>query len=127
MIFDKNLVFGENKALTASGIIGEAIDMSVANPNIGAGSKKFLAVVINTPLGSGASDGTVKFHIQDAATDTATPVTIQSGKQYSEGDLAANDIVLIPIPDEVQRYVSAYAELGGTSPTITVSAYIYVQ
>ncbi len=123
MIFDANLTFGENESLTASGAIGSSLDLTVVNPNIGTGKKKYLAVVVNTALASGGSNGTAKFSLQDSADDSSFS-DIVSGKQYAEGELSANDIVLIPIPNDVRRYVKAYATLGGTSTTITVSAYI---
>lgn len=115
---DAKLLMSDSQALTATAASTNVIDFEVANPNMGEGTKVVVKVICETALGG--TDPTITFTLQDSA-DNSTFATLLATEQYSS--LSAGDVIDIPLPEDHARYTRMYYTLGGTSPTLTVSAY----
>lgn len=120
MIIDAELQLSDAQALTATAASTNLIDLGV-DRDIGKGEP--LALVITVDVALAGTSPTFQPAIQtddNAAFSSAT--TLLTGQSYSA--LAAGAKIVLPIPDTNERYLRANYTLGGTSPTITVTAVV---
>jgi hypothetical protein len=120
MIIDYNLQFSDAQSLTADAASTNVIDLG-ADRDIGPGEPLSIVVTLDAAMGGTSPTMAVQVQTDDnsgfsSATTVATSRTIASG--------AAGDSVVISVPDTNERYLRLYYDLGGTSPTATVSASV---
>ncbi len=120
MFIDNYLLLSDAQALTATAAstnlidIGSDLDLSKGEP---------LALVIEVDVALAGTTPTFQAAIQtDDNSGFATPTTIITGQQYSA--LPAGSRMVIPLPETNERYLRANYTLGGTTPTITVTAHV---
>ena len=125
MYVDAQLALAQGQVLTASGASNNAVDLGAfQNRNLADGEP--LGLFFNLPAAP-AAGGTYTIALQgaDDAAFTVNQTTIAS-VTLTSNDLVAGKkgIVGIPTLSTTQRYIRAYFTLGGTSPSITINAYI---
>lgn len=127
MILDKELQFSDSAALSASA------NSSVVS--LGAASRLFsgepMAVVINVEVAADAGDGdeTYAFALQtDNAVGFGSPTELVS-RAIDKAALTAGSKHTLAVPVEVEQegYLRLAYTLGGTTPSITVSAHLVPQ
>lgn len=126
MIIDAQLALSSAQTLTASGNSQNVLDFGgYQNRNMTDGEG--LAVYFNLPVAP-ASGGTYQIQTQgadDAAftvnVTNGNTVTLNSATDYVPGK---KGIVSIPALTTQQRYFRLVYTLGGTSPSITINAYL---
>lgn len=124
---DSLLKFSSNQALTATATSTNVLPMSNAD---GFGSGEPMAVVINVIVAADATtaDETYEFQLQTGTTATPTDVIAKVGfggtNELAETTLIAGYQVVLPIPPGTtpSTFLRLNYVLGGTTPTITVSA-----
>lgn len=127
MYTDKFLELAVKQALTATGSSTNTIDLENSE-NIGVGTPMLVEIAVNATAATG---GTYALAIRTSDTETGgnlggTITTILS-KTFPAADLVAgyrNALFIPPSFDEFKRYVDVRWTLGGTSPTLTYSAYL---
>jgi hypothetical protein len=126
MILDKQLAFSEAQAVTgaATSASTDLIDLSVVRSNIGSG--KDLFVVVNVDVAAGGTTPTMAVLIQtDDNASFSSATTLFTGPTIAAAGLALSTQLVYQIPATgMERYLRLAYTLGGTSPTITVSAHI---
>lgn len=120
MFIDSQHLFSDAQALTATAASTNLIDLG-ADRNIGVGEP--LCVVITCDVAMGGTSPTLVVTLQaddnssfsSAATVLALP---------SKSALAAGDQLVLPVPADLltERYVRLNYTVGGTSPTVTLTA-----
>lgn len=131
MIMDKENLLSDAQALTATAVSTNTMDMGNVTPKNEVGSGEPLALVIGVDVAADATTGdeTYQFQIvQSANADLSSQdVLLQTDTTYiSRATLVAGYQLVIPIPPDLvtKRYLGARYVLGGTTPTLTVTASI---
>lgn len=122
MILDAEQVFSARQAVTADAASTNVIDLG-ADRDVGTGEP--LAVVVICDVELDGTTPTIVFQVQtDTVENFASPTLVAQSKTYSA--LAAGERVVIPLPPDLprERYLRLNYDVNGTSPTITVSAFL---
>ncbi len=124
MILDKLNQYSDAQALTASAASTNVIDHGPgAERRLGTGEP--MAVVITVDVALAGTSPTFQATLQsDDAEAFPSAGTVAQSKQYSA--LAAGAKVVIPVPpgEATERYTRLNYTLGGTTPSITVTAQL---
>ena len=138
MILDGQLQFSDDQALTATAVGTNVIDLSV-DRSVGNGEP--MAVVFNIGVAADQTTGDEDYtfeveYASDAAQTTGRQLigrrVYESGTPTAPAQdadlLGVGYKVIIPIPptdlSESERYIGVRYTLAGTTPSVTVSAYL---
>jgi len=126
MWVDALLVLSDAQAVSADGASTNTIDLGGTNKTIGDGEP--LAVIFTVDVGADFTTGdeTYEFQIiQSAAANLSSPdILARRAVSAASLGLAAGSRVSVGLPmgTPTKRYIGAYYDVGGTTPTITVTA-----
>lgn len=124
MILDAHLQFSDSQALTSTAASTNIIDLG-ADRNIGIGNK--LGVYLNVEVAANAGDGDETYSIAIQTDDNSgfSSATTLSTFTITRGT-AAGTVYLQGIPSDTtpERYLRLNYTLGGTTPSVTVSAHL---
>lgn len=138
MILDADLEFSNAQALTATALGTNVIDLSVAR-DIGSGDPMAVVFVCTVAADQTTGDEDYTFQVEyasDAAQTTAvTPIAEVTFESGTPGTGARNADLLVAgyqfaLPlgavgsANAQRYLGVRYTLAGTTPSVTVSAYL---
>ena len=122
MIVDISTQMSDAQALTATAVSTDVLDLDNDN-NVGKGEP--MAVCISTVT---AADNTTEnelytFTVQTSS-DNSTFTTLVASNAISGADLVEGSKVVLPIGHSNSRYLRVNYTLAGTTPSITVDAYL---
>ena len=121
MYIDSRLQVSTAQALTATAVSTDTIDLGSADRIIGPGEDLWWIIAVKTGLA-----GTTPTFLAAVETDTTssfgTVRTVGQSAQFSS--LPTGAFVIIPMPFDNDRHLRLKYTLGGTSPTITVDAFL---
>lgn len=125
MYLDKSNQYADSQACTAA-TTGSTNIIDHGSTQVDVGHGEPMAVVINVEVAAGGTTPTFTFTVQKdtvAAFDSRETVISQT---IAAADMTAGATHVIPIPMGAldQRYSGVYPDLGGTSPTCTVSMHL---
>lgn len=128
MYIDKENLLCDAQAFSADANTTNAFDNGSSTPKIDFGSGEPMCVAIQVDVAADFTTGneTYAFNfIQSANADLSAPDTLIS-RTIVYSDLAAGAIQVIPIPPGAvtKRYLGLAYDGGGTTPTITATAWI---
>lgn len=124
MYIDRQNKVSINQALTATAASTDLIDLG-ADRNIGVGEP--MAFVVTVDVAAGGTSPTVAIAVQtDDNASFSSAATVVSSATLVAAQLVAGAQFVIPIPPDLsmERFVRLNYTLGGTSPTVTVSAQL---
>jgi len=122
MIIDKELELSDSQALTASAASTNLVDLGAAG-DLGLGEP--MVLVVQCDVAMGGTSPTLDIKIQkDTVAAFSSAEDVIAYPQLSA--MAAGAQVFLPIPpgSADQQFARAYYTMGGTSPTVTLSAFI---
>ena len=125
MYLDQQLVLSDSQALTGSAVSTNAIDLGSLTRNIGIGEPMAVVFVIN--VAAGGTTPTLAAAIQfDSTAAFSTAVSVDSGPAWTAAQLVAGAKFVIPIDADttLNEFVRVNYTMTGTSPTVTVTAYV---
>jgi len=121
MIIDRRLQVSSNQALTATAVSADTIDFG-SDRDVGTGYGMWVCVAFKTAM-AGTSP-TFRFEVQtDDNVAFSSPATLVTSETVS-GATPAGRFIVVPFPMTNERHVRLNYVLGGTSPTVTVDAWI---
>lgn len=129
MFIDALLLLSDAQALTVTAVSTNTIDLGSVTPaRIGDGEPLALTVTIDVGADFTTTDETYTFElISSAAANLGTP-TVLGSRTISAAALALKAgtmvTVNVPVNTPTQRYIGARYTLGGTTPLLTVTAFI---
>lgn len=128
MKLDAQLLVSDAQALTASGASTSYIDIGQTK-NLFDGEPLALVLVVDVAADHTTGDETYQFDLQgDDNTGFSSPATLASRTIAATSLTAASKHVIpVPVGTSVERYVRLYATLGGTTPSITFTAFLMPQ
>jgi hypothetical protein len=120
---DARLEFSSAQALTASADSTNVVDLTQTARQIGAGRPMFVHFNVTVAADFTSADETYTFGV---ATGAATSLgTVLASRAIVAGTLVAGYNFTMAVPTTgVLRYIGVEYVLAGTSPTITVDAYL---
>lgn len=121
MYIDKQLLVSEAQAVSADAYATNVIDLSVAGRNIAAGEQMAFVVFVDVAADAADGDETYEFQIHESAAENMGSPTTLSTTAVARATLIAGYKVILPVPPTSLRYLSVYYNVGGTTPTITVT------
>jgi hypothetical protein len=139
MFIDAMHQLSDSQALTVTALSTNVIDLGAVDRNIGTGEPMAIHINVEVAADQTTGDEDYQFDVElasDAAITTARKLigrrVFESGTPAApleDADLlVAGFIFQIPIPAgglaEAERYLAVRYTLAGTTPTITVSAYL---
>jgi len=120
MIIDYNLQFSDAQALTVDAASTNIIDLG-SDRDIGVGEE--MKIALNFDVAMGGSSPTLAVLVQtDDNSSFSSATTVLTSRSIA--DAAIGDQLVLGLPDTNERYVRLYYDVGGTSPTMTVSASV---
>lgn len=131
MIGDAQVLLSDAQALTATAVSTNTMDMG--NPTfkneVGTGEPLVLMITVDVAADTASADETYQFQLIQSANAnlSSQDVLLQTDTAFiTRATLVAGYKVEIPIPKGMvsKRYLGARYVLGGTTPSITVTASI---
>jgi hypothetical protein len=123
MILDKLLQFSNAQALTATADSTNVVDLGV-DRDIGKGEPMALVVTVGVAADFTTTDETYQFQLETDDNAAMTSSTIVADLTIAASDLTAGSVHVIPMTLTNERYLQAVYTLGGTTPSITIDAYL---
>lgn len=123
MILDRENAFSIAQALTATAASTDLIDLSVVRQ---IGSGKDLYLVVNVDVAAGGTSPTVAIAVQtDDNSAFSSATTLLTSPTYTQAQLGLSTQIVLPLPQQgFERYLRLQYTLGGTTPTVTLSAHL---
>lgn len=123
MILDSLLKFSDAQALTATAVSTNVIDLS-NDRLIGIGEPMALVVTVSVGAVFNDLDETYQFDLQTDDNEGFSSATSIGSVVVPAAALTAGDKVVIPLGHANQQYLRANYTLGGTTPSVTVDAFL---
>ena len=122
-LVDARLECSDAQALTASADSTNVIDLTGTALQVGAGQPLYMHFNVTVAADNTTGDETYSFGV---ATGAATSLgTVLASRAIAATTLTAGYNFSIAVPSTgVLRYIGAEYVLGGTSPSVTVDAYL---
>jgi len=129
MYVDNELKVSDAQALTATAVSTNTVDNADALNDISVGEPLVLAVNVSVAADFTTGDETYELQIiQSASANLGTPDVLAS-RVLTAAQLSASSLHYLPLPpgSVSKRYLGARYVLGGTSPSVTLSAFFQPQ
>lgn len=124
MILDAFHEFSDGQALTATAASTNVIDLSI-DRNIGIGEPMAVLLLVDVAADDTNGDETYVADIETDDNDSFSSATTIASMTITRGDAAGTRYVaFIPKSQSAEQYLRLNYTLGGTSPSVTVSAYL---
>ena len=123
MILDSLLKFSDAQALTATADSTNVIDLS-NDRDIGIGEPMALVVTVGVAADFTTGDETYQFQLETDDNAAMTSSTVIGSVTVAAANLTVGDKVVIPLGHSNERYLQVLYTLGGTSPSVTVDAFL---
>lgn len=123
MILDSLNQFSDAQAFSASGASTNLIDLGAAR-GIADGEPMVLAITVDVAADFTTTDETYAFALQTDDNSSFLSASTIVTRTILAAALTAKSKHYIPVPPGVtpERYLRMYATLGGTTPSVTVTA-----
>lgn len=128
MFVDAMLLVSDAQAITVTAFSTNTIDLG--NPTvknrIGTGEKMAFGLQVDVAADFTTTDETYRFDIVSSANANLSTPTILASITLLASQLAINKKFALPVPAGMpsQRYIGLQYTVGGTTPTITVTAFL---
>lgn len=125
MILDSLLNFSDAQALSATGASTNSIDLG-AERRVGTGEPMAVVVTVDTALAGTSPTFAFAYQSDDNSSFSSAATVVTSATISGAANAPAGARFVLPIPPgfATERYGRVNYTLGGTSPTITVTAFL---
>lgn len=126
MYVDALCLLSDAQAVTADAASTNTFDSARAADDVFAGEPMAVAFEIDVAADSTTGDETYEFQvIQSAAANLGSP-DILAQRTIAAASLSAGSVHYLVVPPgaKSKRYLGAYYNVGGTTPTVTVTAHL---
>ncbi len=128
MILDSQLLLSSAQAVTADAASTNVYDLGVAARDVAAGEALGIGVFVSVAADGTTTDETYTFIARTSAAAALTSPVDVGQVTVAYATLVAGYKFFIPLSHpQLLRYVGLYYDVGGTTPTITATAYIMPQ
>ena len=125
MIIDSLLELSSAQAITADAASTNVIDLKGANLQIGAGKPLWMMFSVGVAADFTTGDETYQFNVETDDNSGFSSKVILVSRAILAATLIAGYQFRLAIPVEnVERYIRAFYDVAGTTPTITMDAWL---
>lgn len=126
MYVDALGLVSDAQAVTADAVSTNTIDLGGTNRKIGTGEEVGFGLAVDVAADFTTGDETYTFEVISSAAANLGSPTILASYTFTAAQLTAGALHFLPIPMGLptQRYLGLNYNTGGTSPTITVTAWL---
>lgn len=125
MFLDSQLLLSDAQAFTGSAASTNVIDTKAAGLNLPVGEPLALVITVDVAADITTGDETYAFAARTSAAAALTSPTDIASKTIAASALTAGSTHVLPLGAPMSlEYLGMYATLGGTSPSVTVTALI---
>lgn len=128
MFLDALLLLSDAQAISADAYSTNTIDLgnSTVKRRIGTGEPMALAIQVDVAADHTDGDETYAFQLLQSANADLSSGDIIELRTISYADLTAGKILYLNLPpgQPTKRYIGLYIDVGGTTPTITLTAWL---
>lgn len=124
MYIDKQLQLSDAQAVTVDAISTNVIDLGVAGRNLGAMGNLMIAISVGVAADFTTGDETYTFIARNSAAAAMSSPTDVASRTILASALTAGSVHYLPIPKTDLRYLGLYFDVGGTTPSVTVNAWL---
>lgn len=124
MYIDKQLLFSDSQALTATAVSTNVVDLGV-DGNVGIGEPMAVYFGVEVAADDANADETYVAEIQASSDEAFTsPVALGSLTIAAGAAAGTKYAVLLPADGRADQYIRVSYTLGGTTPSVTLSAFM---
>lgn len=107
MIMDKQNLFSDAQAVTATAGSTNVMDLGIAGRNIGVGEQLYLVCIVDVTLDDTGDDSTITVTLEtDDNESMSSPATIMTLGTFAANAAAGSRLVApLPVTDSYQRYL----------------------
>lgn len=125
MYQDNFLLLSDAQAITADAASTNVIDFGAVARNLPVGEPLALVITVDVAADFTTGDETYTFIARTSAAAALTSPTDIASRTIAASALTAGSVHVIPLGSPMSlRYLGAYYDVGGTTPSITVTASI---
>lgn len=123
MWIDTRTEFSDSQALTATAVSTNVVDTGQNARNIGRGNPLYLVVQTETEADAGNGNETYAVALQTDDNEAFSSATELMSFDIPRGSVAGTRFVAL-LPQDNERFLRLNYTLGGTSPSVTINAFI---
>lgn len=123
-MMDAQTLLSDAQAVTADAASTNTYDTDSATNDVGIGEPLVVEFSIDTAADITTGDETYEFQVISSASENLSSPTILAQRTIAAATLVAGYKFWLAIPTKAQRYLGAYYNVGGTTPSVTVTASI---
>lgn len=124
MYIDAQNLFSDAQALTGSAASSNVIDLGV-DGNLGIGEPMVVVVSLDAAADDANGDETYQFDLEFDDNGSFTSASVVASRTFARGSAAGEKFVLaVPADQSGERYLRLSYTLGGTTPSVTVTAFL---
>jgi hypothetical protein len=128
MFVDALLLLSDAQAVTADAVSTNTVDLGAVTPqrDLGTGEAMELVIQVDVAADFTTTDETYAFEFIQSANANLSSADVLARRAILASALTAGSIHKIPVPggSVSKRYVGVNYDVGGTTPTITVTAFL---
>lgn len=128
MFLDAYLLLSDAQAITADAVSTNTVDLGTSSParEVGTGEEIGVGMAVDVAADITTGDETYAFEVISSAAAALTSPTVLARYTRTAAQLTQGSLHFFPIPPggPTQRYIGMNYDVGGTTPTITVTSWI---
>lgn len=126
MLIDAQCLFSESQAITADANSTNYMDLGTQARNLFDGEPMAVVLIVDVAADHTTGDEVYEFQIQtdDNTSFSSATALVTKTILYSALTAGAKHVLPIPVGSTLERYLQVYYNVGGTTPTITVTAFL---
>jgi hypothetical protein len=125
MYIDSQLLFSDAQAVSADAASTNLVDLGVAR-NLFDGEPLAVVLVVDVAADGTTTDETYEFQIEtddNSGFSSPTDLLVHS-IGYASLTAGSKHVLPVPVGAAVERYLRVYYNVGGTTPSVTVTAFL---
>lgn len=125
MLLDAQTLLWDATALSSDAVSANTYDLGVAGNSLSVGEPMCAVIQVDVAADFTTGDETYQFNLLQSANANLSSADILSSIVRTAAQLTAGSLHVIPLPPgaETKRYLGLGYDGGGTTPTITVTAW----
>jgi hypothetical protein len=126
MIIDAFLLVSDSQAFTATAVSTNTIDLGVVTPqrDVSVGEDMGFGIGIEVAADFTTTDETYTLQVIESANANLSSPTVISTLVRTAAQLTVGSLHFLPLGPVSKRYIGIQLTLGGTTPSVTLSAWL---
>lgn len=126
MFIDALCLLSDAQAVTADAVSTNTFDSGAAGNDVSVGEQLVAVIQVDVAADATTGDETYAFEFIQSAAANLGSADVLARRVIAAASLTAGSIHYLPLPQgsKTKRYLGLNYDVGGTTPTVTVTAFI---